>query len=278
MGFFIPYAKLGALVGILFLTLLACALPALALRCMGKNAVRPRASFYYLMLFSCILIAATGINHVLPNAVDAFEAYRSGWGYPLPGIILTFMLALSFVLDVVMDRRKQTVAVAGTMGIFDDEEDLPPADPYLFSGAIYIHSVLEGLVLGAAPIDTTTNVPSYLYVILAVLALHKCAEGFSLAIIYEAYEYERWSQLLLLGTYALLTPAGVLVGMILMLAFSGVASLIAGICCAVSAGIFVYAGISIMTTRVVPNYARTNWRFLFIFAGWGLSSAIAWFA
>jgi ZIP Zinc transporter len=268
--------KLGALFGILLLTLGASSLPALFGYCYGRDGARPRTWFYYLMLFSCALIATTGVNHVLPNAVDAFDDYRSGWGYPYPGVICTFAMVLAWSLDVVMDRRKQTVPVAYSTQLMDTDDDLPPADPYLFTGAIYLHSVLEGLVLGAAPIESKKT--GYLYVIMAVLAIHKCFEGFSLAVLYEAYEYEKWSRILLLGFYSTLTPLGVAIGLVLAFTLSGVESLVAGICCAISAGVFIYAGISIMVSRVVPNYARTNWRFLFVAAGWAVSSAVSWFA
>jgi zinc transporter ZupT len=228
------------------------------------------------MIFSCTLIASTGINHVLPNAVDAFNDFRSGWGYPYPGIICTFVMGLAWALDVIMDHRKQTISVAYSLQMIDLEDDLPPADPYLFTGAIYLHSMLEGLVLGASPVDSTSSVR--LYVIMGVLALHKCFEGFSLAVLYEAYEYQRWTSILLLGIYALLTPGGIGVGMILSFTLSGYESLVAGVCCAISAGIFIYAGISIIVSRIVPAYGRTNWRFLFVLTGWAVSSGIAWFA
>ena len=237
--------------------------------------MRPTAWFYFLMLFSCALISSTGINHVLPNAVDAFNVYRHGWGYPYPGIICTFFIVISWALDVMMDKRKQTVQVAYSVMLQDTEEDLPPADPYMFTGALYIHSILEGLVLGAAPVSSKS---SYIYVILAVLTIHKCFEGFSLAIMYEAYEYRNWTKYALLIIFSLLTPLGILLGLALMLSFSGVDSLIAGIASAASAGVFLYAGISIMVSRIVPVYARSNWRFLMILAGWAISSAIAWFA
>jgi len=273
--------KILVLVGILILTVISCLVPsrlnAYMIRGEGMRSMQVRKWFYYLMLFSCTLISSTGINHVLPNAIDAFDTYKSGWGYPYPGVICSFVIFVSWVLDVIMDRRKNTIPVTGQYIILDDEEDLPPADPYLFTGAIYMHSILEGLVLGGAPIDNGT--PSrYLYVVMAVLTIHKCFEGFSLAVLYEAYEYERWSQIFLLLIYSLLTPAGILIGLILSFAFAGTESLVAGICSAVSAGVFIYAGLSILVTRVVPVYAKTNWRFLFVFLGWFASSAISWFA
>jgi zinc transporter ZupT len=271
--------KVLALCGILVLTLLSCLIPSRINAYLGKSnrGIQMRTWFYYLMLFSCTLIASTGINHVLPNAIDAFDAYKSGWGYPYPGLICTFVMFLSWMLDVFMDRRKNTIPVTSQYEILDNEDDLPPADPYLFTGAIYIHSVLEGLVLGGAPIDSGT--PSkYLYVIMSVLSVHKCFEGFSLAVLYEAYEYEKWSQITLLVTYALLTPTGILIGLLFMFAFKGVESLVAGICTAISAGVFIYAGLSILVTRIVPIYARTNWRFLFVLLGWAVSAAISWFA
>ena len=240
-----------------------------------RDRMRPTAWFYFLMLFSCSLISCTGINHVLPNAVDAFDVYRRGWGYPYPGIICTFFVILSWALDVVMDRRKQTIQVAYSTHLQDEEEDLPPADPYMFTGALCAHSILEGLVLGAAPI---TSKSSYIYVILGVLTIHKCFEGFGLAVLYEAYEYQKWTKIMLLFAFSLLTPLGIFLGLVLLLSFSGIASLIAGIASAASAGVFLYAGISIIVSRIVPSYARSNWRFLMIFAGWAVSSTIAWFA
>src|SRR5665213_1372459 len=106
----IPILKIIAIIGIFAFTLLTSVTLPVFSRCYDStNRIRPRAWFYYLLLFSCTLIASTGINHVLPNAIDAFDGYKDGWGYPYPGIICTFSIIVSWALDVIMDPRKQTV-------------------------------------------------------------------------------------------------------------------------------------------------------------------------
>jgi zinc transporter ZupT len=242
-----------------------------------KIGSRRRLWFYYLMLFACTFIACTGINHVLPNAVDAFDAFSLGWGYPYPGVICTFSLMLCWALDVMMDRRKKTTQVTDYVMVVETEDDLPPANPYLFSGAMCSQSLLEGLVLGAAPVQHVDT--NYVYVIMGVLAAHKCAEGFSLSLVYAAYEYEFGSQLVLLCLYAVLTPIGLVIGLLVEgLSFSGPFPLVAGILSAASAAVFIYAGLAIIVSRIVPMQAKTNWRYLFVIAGWAASSAISWFA
>jgi len=273
----VPYIKIGALVGTLFVTLISSAIPRLILRFTKTEDSRPRALFYYLMLFSASFIACTGLNHALPNAVDAFNAYQHGLGYPWPGIIATASWTVAYIMDTIMDHRKQTVSVTYNTMLVDTDDDLPPANPWLFTAAIYIASSLEGLVLGASPLDTGEQT-KYLYIILTVLTLHKAVEGFSLANVYEAYEYDLWMQVGLLAVYAVLTPIGILSGLILLLSFSGHNALIAGIFSSIAAGIFIYAGISLFVSRVIPNTVRTNWRFLCMGLGWLASSAISWFA
>jgi zinc transporter ZupT len=262
---------------VLVLTCVSCAIPSAILKyCGGQGDGRSRQIFLYLLMFSCSLIMCTGVNHVLPNAIDAFDDYESG-SYARATIITTFVMILSWALDILMDPRKQSITVAYSTVLVDTNDDLPPADPWLFTGAIFIHSILEGLVLGAAPVETGSATRA-LYVITAVLTLHKCFEGFALATIYEAYEYDTAMKVVLLLLYSLLTPVGILVGLLVTIVFSGYTSLVAGISCAISAGIFIYAGVSLLVSRVMPDYLRTNWRYPFVAAGWFVSSAVAYYA
>lgn len=273
----ISYLKLGALAGILIITLVACAVPRLILRFTKTEDLRPKALFYYLMIFSANFIACTGVIHVFANAVDALNTFQAGLGNPWAGAIATFAWTFSYFMDSFTDQRKQTVAVAYSTVMIDTDEDLPPANPWLFTGAIFVHSLLEGIVFGASPLDTGEQT-KYLFIIFAVLAMHKAIEGFSLANIYEAYEYDFWTQVGLLVVYACLAPLGILIGLILLLSFSSYNALIAGICSAIAAGVFIYAGLSLLVSRVIPGNVRTNWRYLCMGLGWLASVVIAWFA
>ncbi|KJE94254.1 solute carrier family 39 [Capsaspora owczarzaki ATCC 30864] len=120
---------------------------------------------------------------------------------------------------------------------------------YLFTIALSVHSLFEGLGMGA---ETTES--GLLSLIVAVVA-HKAIEAFSLGVSVYFAKMNRTRSLCILIGYSLVTPVGIAVGMGAAQSAQGpVRDLIEGILTAVAAGSFLY----ISLIELIPSELQSN--------------------
>jgi len=221
----------------------------------------------------------TSIVHVIPNGIEAMDDFRDDFSYPYVYIIIAFSWFCCWVLDTHFDKENETIMIAHGLSTIE-ESHYPKFTPYFLTAGLYIHSCLEGIVLGSSPIEQATNdkdVSKYLYILFVVLGVHKTVEAFCLGIIYEAYEYEHTMvKVLFLSILAILTSGGVVIGLLLSDVIQNYIPVIAGVLCSICAGMFLYVGSCLLGAKITPSWGRTSARYLAALLGFLVPSAIAW--
>lgn len=281
----LPWFQILSLVGLSLLTLLISFIPYFYTRFYRRGIYRtiddakPRTIFYCLLLFSSMTILTTGIVHVLPNAIEAMDDFRDDFSYPYVYIITAFTWFCCWVLDTHFDKENNTIVISHGIETFEDGT-YPKLTPYFLTVALFVHSILEGMVLGSSPIEQATtdhDISKYLYILFVVLGVHKLVEAFCLGIVYEAYEYENMGiKMVCLGILSILTSGGVVIGLLLKNDIQDYIPVIAGVLCSICAGMFIYVGSCLLGAKIVPSWGRTNARYLAVLMGFIIPSAIAW--
>jgi zinc transporter ZupT len=254
-------------------------LPFIIIRLCGYcDAVRNSLWFYVFFLFSCALIGSTGINHVLMTAMAAMDVYSPGLAYPWAPALCTFAMFATYCIDMIANPVKALQPVAYGIQIMDEDAELPPSDGILLAIALFVHSGLEGLVFGSSTFGNAKA--SKIYPMLAAMILHKLLEALALGFTFEGYGYTTTTKTITLASFALLTPIGIAVGAMASFATNErVVPLVEGLLSAIASGIFVYAGLSLILTKITPYAARnTRWRYVSITSGWLVSVVVAYFA
>jgi len=137
---------------------------------------------------------------------------------------------------------------------------------YIFFIALSIHSLMEGMGLGAQQTET-----GFLSIFIAI-ASHKLLEAFALGVSVYNGGFSRRISLTLLAFYSLLTPMGIIVGMVVAAQASELA---AAILTGIAAGSFFYVAL----LEILPNELRhgpyLEWKLALVWIGWGFMSFIA---
>jgi len=142
---------------------------------------------------------------------------------------------------------------------------------WIFLAALSVHSVLEGLGIGAED-----QKDAFYSVLLAVIA-HKCLEAFALGLSVYYANFSQGVGMLLVGGYSLATPFGLACGMVVA-QLSSAQNLIAGILVSIAAGSFLYISlIEILPTELHKPHGMTL-KLLCMVAGWGGMAILAYFA
>eukprot|EP00667_Euglena_gracilis_P014614 EG_transcript_15148 len=219
--------------------------------------------------FAAGVFLAIGVCHLLPEAVAELAALRPDLNGRFPVAFLLFTLGYTLILTV--DR----VLFSGHNG---PSHTFPPDSfdrPLLHAETLYgehdgagahtagyvlllalsLHGATEGMALGLQ--DRVEEVVP----LLIAIAAHKWAESLALGISFAATGMERPRATLLLSTFALSSPVGIVLGMALTALLSPVA--VAG-SLAVAAGSFLYIGASDVVVEEFVQ-GQSNWLRLFCF-------------
>jgi len=255
-------------------TLIGCGVPVAFINILLRYKPRIDLIISYLQCFGAGLLLSTGFEHVLMNAIDAFDAYREDLAYPYVGSIT----ALSFITACFIDRffmgKQQTTTVFRSTVVVN-EEVKNPVEPQAYCLALIFHSFFEGLVIGAVDIPITK---AGIYTIFVVLMFYKFLEGFVLGTLFQSHDYRNIAIFLWSLLFSLICPCGILAGVFLHKYIPSYTSLIAGICSSISAGVFIQVGGQSILSRETYLAYKVRYKFIPVIIGFGLSTLVAWFA
>lgn len=186
--------------------------------------------------FAAGVFLAAGLIHMLPDADQVWT--RLGWEYPmafaLAALAFTFMLLVEHVL-LPEPAHQEVHAPSGERFARVAEHHHDTLSAYAVLTALSIHSLLEGLAIGAQP-----ELARALVIFLAIIA-HKGAAGFALGVSLVRSPLPRAQSWRMIALFASATPIGGLVGALLgeMLQGRFAATLEASFL-SIAAGTFVY--------------------------------------
>ena len=222
----------------------------------------------WLSLGNCFaggVILAAGFVHLLGDAASGYAAAYPQDDFPWPFAIA----AASFVSILAIERVLPRIPAGDRSGGDPEAAALVAAAaggvfPYLLLLTLSIHSLIAGLALG-----TQTSSSGFAIVLVAILA-HKGSAAFALGVSMHRAEIPRRRATPLIAGFAVMTPIGVLAGILLTsLASSDAEAAFEIWFDAIAAGTFIYIGaLDIIREEFIP--ARRGRRRRFIATGAGL--------
>ena len=222
----------------------------------------------WLSLGNCFaggVILAAGFVHLLGDAASGYAAAYPQDDFPWPFAIA----AASFVSILAIERVLPRIPAGDRSGGDPEAAALVAAAaggvfPYLLLLTLSIHSLIAGLALG-----TQTSSSGFAIVLTAILA-HKASAAFALGVSMHRAEIPRRRATPLIAGFAVMTPIGVLAGILLTSLASSAAEAAFEIWFdAIAAGTFIYIGaLDIIREEFIP--ARSGRRRRFIATGAGL--------
>ena len=269
------WIKIISICSLIVITTLFGFLPMLLVRIILNRQPRITSILSYLMCFSAGLILTTGIEHVLMNAIDAFDAYREDLAYPYVGTLTSLSFLLACFIDRFFMAKQKTTVLLPTVTLVENEGDTNSAEPLSFFCALSFHSFFEGLVLGAADIPISTF---GMWLILAVLLFHKSLEAFVMSSLLIKHDYSKLMIFFSSIIFACITPGGIGFGLVLYQRLPNYTSLIAGICTSLSAGVFIQVGGQSILSRETHLKHKVLLKFIPITFGFICASVVAWLA
>ncbi len=253
--------KLVFLVGILVAGLAGAGLPLLSPRAASGGRAMSWGN-----AFSAGTFLGIGLIHMLGEAHSAWTDL--GWSYPIAFVLATVAFATSLLVEHVLlpepaheivhhhghDCIEEHHAEAGSNGIY----------PYVLVVLLSLHSVLAGLALG------TQNSFTNGVILFAAIFVHKGTAGLALGVSLARSEIARPRTLKLAGLFGMMTPLGILAGILLNSFVQGVSeSHLDAAVLALAAGTFIYiASLDI----IQDEFLRPGSRFMkWLFATLGLA-------
>jgi zinc transporter 1/2/3 len=194
---------------VLLLALLAAALVcgAWPLRRSRESHARSPRLFEWGNAFAAGIFLGAGFVHMLPDATAAWQ--QLGWTYPIGTLLAAAAIVLMLLFEHVLppeDAHHALHAPSAARFPSSGENAGSARAAYAILTALSIHSVLEGLALGAQ-----RDLRSALVIFAAILA-HKSMEGFALGVSLARIAMPRRRAAVLLGLFAAATPFGIIAG------------------------------------------------------------------
>ena len=195
--------KLALLVALLA-TALACG--ALPLRRRGTAESGPNRLLEWGNAFAAGIFLGAGFVHMLPDANAAWQ--ELGWHYPIAMLLAAAAIVLMLLFEHVLIPEPAHHAMhAPSADRFGAHEHAgAPGTTYAILTALSIHSLLEGLALGAQ-----RELRSVLVIFAAILA-HKSMEAFALGVSLARRSAPGTRTGALLALFAAATPVGIVAG------------------------------------------------------------------
>lgn len=205
----------------------------------GESLVRIQRALPGLLGFAAGVMIGVVTLDLLPAAMAYGNVGQIVTGITA-GILLMYMLDLLAVGPWTESRQYSSLAVLG----------------YLVAGSIALHDLPEGLAIGVGYVAKQ----SLGWTIALAVAIHNIPEGMAIAAPLRAERVDAWMVLGLVGSIALVTPLGAIIG---WLAVDLTRQLI-GMLMALAAGAMIY----VIRFELVPsswnlNPSLTSWGLLF---------------
>ncbi|MDG2046773.1 MAG: ZIP family metal transporter [Halioglobus sp.] len=236
--------------------------------------------------FAAGIFLGIGLIHMLGDASDTWRT-SLGLDYPVALLLagVAFLLLLWFEHVALQDRFHDAVHAPG--GIIPDFDHTTPSTngtsntedstaqkmafyPYALIVALSIHSVIAGITLGAQ-----TSLANVLLIFVAIAA-HKSTAGFALGVSLARNAVPRGRALRLIGLFSVMTPIGIIVGLLVTNALEGRAQIIfQAVFLSLAAGSFIYiAAFDILRDEFLqPGPRAVKW--ILTVLGFGLMGLLA---
>ena len=195
-------------------------------------AAKRHASRRFLSLGNALaggIFLGTGFIHLLPEASEALEEVVD---YPLAALLAALGVGVLLLIDRVVFETSRATGSEQSGG------PRQPIYPVVLLVVLSIHSIIAGIALGLEP-----EVAASVLVMLGIL-FHKGSAAFALMVSAHSSGADKARLRLILTTFVLMTPLGILLGTVAANMLEGrAATIIEGSFNALAAGTFIYVAI-----------------------------------
>lgn len=229
--------SLNELKTLLLILTLACGLVGGLLPVLLDRRAPGRASIGAGNAFAAGLFLSIGLLHFLPESAGLFR--DQGTGFPVASLlaIAAFMLLLLLEHVVSPEQAHEAAHAHSGEGSHAHGEDHRPASPYLLAFALSAHSMLAGIALG---VETEARGATLTFL---AIAAHKGTAGLALGLSLVHSRIPRARAFKLVSIFALMTPLGILTGILAGAVLRGDSHLLFdATATALAAGAFLYIG------------------------------------
>jgi len=201
----------------------------------AARAVRGDTASPWLGLGNCFaggVFVGAGLIHTLSDSASLFNELYPNLDFPLWAVVAAVAIIALMWIDKSLGRRKHTGELSAVT---------------LFI-VLSLHSILAGIALGleAHPVQAVA-------ILIAILA-HKGSAAFALGLRSTANQYWRH-----MATFALMTPAGVALGMLLLASsLQNNGGLFEAVFDAIAAGTFLYIALAEILTKELSATDRPH--------------------
>jgi zinc transporter 1/2/3 len=252
-----------------------------------RKASSPSSRFLSLgNAFSAGIFLGIGLIHMLGDASGQWSV-ALGFHYPMALLLagVAFLSLLWFEHVALQGGLHHAVhapggviedfnatASTGTQTAAADESHIPMSTlyPYALVVALSIHSLIAGITMGAQ------NSLSNVLLIFVAIATHKSTAGFALGVSLARNAVPRGRALRLIGLFSVMTPIGIIIGLLVTNALDGRDQIIfQAVFLSLAAGSFIYiAAFDILRDEFLqPGPRALKW--LLTVVGYGLMGLLA---
>ena len=228
------------------------------------RAKSPEVFFSYGSSLGAGVFLGAGLIHLLPDSISAYGEVLPHVEYPLAPLLACLGCLMILFLEKVwfakIEFEKVAEAAAAGGAVF----------PLALAVALSIHSILAGTALGAEK-----GLATSLAILVAIVA-HKGSAAFALAVSLHRGGYTRGRILKVISLFSLMTPLGVVIGLIFNALLTGAAErLFEAIFDALAAGTFIYIASLDIISEEFSSPERRWPKFISVGSGLGLMAVIA---
>ena len=211
--------------------------------------------------FSGGVFLGAGLLHLLPDAVENFEAFAGDVDFPFAALICGagFLLVLSLE-KAALGGSEDVGRMSGGRVVY----------PFVLCFVLSIHSIIAGASLGLEG-----TLASSLALFIAIIA-HKGAAAFALGVSLRENDFSASRHVKIISFFSAMTPLGIVLGALFSRIFSGKADVaFEAVFDALAAGTFLYIAVVDIIEEVFQRRFDRWLKVLLIIAGFGLMALVA---
>lgn len=201
--------------------------------------------------------------HMLPDAIDNFNAFWADAPYP----VFAFVMAFGFLVVMLLDKVLAPVFVNKKIGAAQDKGAIYP---YVLMLTLSVHSVITGMALGLE-----THLVSAGAILFAVLA-HKSTAAMALSISFDKGKTPKARARNLKGIFYTTTPIGILLGAWVGAYIQGPGEVhFEAVFDALAAGTFFYIAVMDILSEEFEDRTGLGQKFLMTALGFAIMAVVA---
>lgn len=212
------------------------------------------------------IFLGAGLIHMLPDAQQGFRAFFGSYNFPWVSLICACGFLLVLFLEKVFTSGHEELVIC------EKQHEHGRFSPYILTLVLSVHSIIAGIALG------TEDVIKKAVIILLAIIAHKGSAAFAVTVNLSRAEVPIPKLKKIVAFFSLMTPLGIILGLILTTLLEGRAELIVeGVFDALAAGTFLYVALIDVIEEEFITPKDKGFKFILVAFGLGIMAVLALF-